>query len=208
GWLPATVTPVLVLRETTHGLKVVLSDGHLLELAVFDLDELRLARVNRWRVAFDRGGVQERMEEVAEASAAACASAAPDPAWLFGQAVTCALVGAMRHQRGETLSGSALVKGLALRHLLALVAAAIPVQGAPVLDDLDVHRRFERAYPALGPPLAALLRLDPDAAAVAMLELAQRELSAALPELRWDAVEVVRARIERGEGASASTLSG
>lgn len=208
GWLPASVTPVLVLRETAHGLKIVLDDGHLLELAVFDLAELGVARVNRWRIAFDRGGVQQRMDEVARASAVASAAATPDPAWLFGQVVTCALVGATRHQRGETLSGTSFVKGLALRHLLELVAAVVPVEGEPVLDDLDPFRRFERAYPALGRALVRLLRLDPDRCAIGLLALAEQELARLRPDLPWDAVEVARVRIEGGATPDTSTLNG
>lgn len=207
GWLPPAAPPVLVLRETAHGLKIVLDDGHLIELAVFDLAELGVARVNRWRVAFDRGGVQERMEEVARASAAASAAASADPGWLFRQVVTCALVGATRHQRGETLSGTSLVKGLALRHLLELVTAVVPIHGEPVLDDLDPFRRFERAYPAMGRALAGLLRLEPDACALGLLAVAEQEVAHLRPDLPWGTVAIVRERIEQGGPSGASTLS-
>ena len=47
GWLPDGDRVALAFRETEHGLMVVYDDGHLLEFAVFDLDEIALAGVNR-----------------------------------------------------------------------------------------------------------------------------------------------------------------
>lgn len=50
SWLPPHRKIVFTFRETAHGVKVLYEDGHLLEFAVFDLEELYLARVNRVRV--------------------------------------------------------------------------------------------------------------------------------------------------------------
>jgi len=47
--LPDAEQIVLHPRETAHGLKVLFADGHLIEFAIFDLKELRLARVNDYR---------------------------------------------------------------------------------------------------------------------------------------------------------------
>jgi hypothetical protein len=195
-WLPASFDPVLVLRETAHGLKVLGADGHLLELAVFDLDELTVASVNRYRVVLDRGGVTERMAEVASSSDAR-ASRPPSLAHHFGMLVTCALVGGLRQRRGETLSGTLLVKSWALRHLLELVAAIVPSPGAARLDELDPFRRFEQAYPALGVELTGLMREEPDSAAIGLLELAEATLAPIRPELAWDALQVAVARIRQ-----------
>ena len=65
GWLPRAEEIALAFRETAHGVKVVYRDGHLLEFAVFTLEELSFARVNRYRVLLDRGGVAARLEEQA-----------------------------------------------------------------------------------------------------------------------------------------------
>ena len=48
--------------------------GRAIEATFFDLDELGVASVNRYRVVLDRGGVAERMAEVAAASEARNAS--------------------------------------------------------------------------------------------------------------------------------------
>lgn len=44
-WLPDPGEILFSYRETVHGVKVLYRDGHLLEFAVFDEDELALAKV-------------------------------------------------------------------------------------------------------------------------------------------------------------------
>src|SRR5439155_1580337 len=60
SWLPDGEEIVLAYRETAHGVKVLYRDAHLLEFAVFDPEEMSVARINRFRVLLDRGGVAER----------------------------------------------------------------------------------------------------------------------------------------------------
>jgi hypothetical protein len=193
SWLPRADDVALAFRETEHGLKMLYEDGHLLELAVFDLDELRLATVNRYRVLLDRGGVEQRMREVAEATAAASSRERDDR--LLGLLVTSVLVGAGRHRRGEALSGAFFVKGLAVRHLLALLARAVPAERSSLLDDLDAFRRFDLVHPGLAREIDALLVGDMLDAARGLLALAERELRGRRPELPWHALDVVRAQL-------------
>src|SRR5207237_5609069 len=56
SWLADAGQIVLSYRETAHGVKVLYRNAHLLEFAVFDLEELSLARVNRYRTLLDRSG--------------------------------------------------------------------------------------------------------------------------------------------------------
>ncbi|MFN8222237.1 MAG: hypothetical protein U0R50_03200 [Gaiellales bacterium] len=194
SWLPPSFDPVLVLRDTAHGLKVLGRNGHLVELAVFDLAELRdVARVNRYRVVFDRDGVEETMREIAAETVAASA-AAPSPEHRFAEIVTCALVGALRHRRGESASGRELVGSVALRHLLSLVASSESPRNV-VLDDLDAFRRFERAFPELGAELASLARQAPDTYALGLLDLTERLVASRFPGLDLTALEVTRGRL-------------
>lgn len=95
GWLPHHDRIALAFRETEHGLKVVYDDGHMLEFAVFDLEEIGLAGINRYRVLLDRGGVEERCTWVRDHP-----RPQPDDEHLFGMAVTAALVAAGRARRG------------------------------------------------------------------------------------------------------------
>ena len=192
GWLPGAERVVLVHRETEHGLKVILDDGHLLELAVFDLEELGVARANRYRVLLDRGGVAERMAEVA-----AKPVEAPTDRWLCGQLLGNLLVGGGRAARGELLSARLFVAGHAAGHLLRLLARHAPAEAPVPLDDLDPFRRFEAAYPRLGAAVNSALARPPLEAALALLELGSHELG---PPCRagWpaSAAAVVRGRLE------------
>ena len=69
SWLPNSGDLVLSFRETAHGVRALDRTGHLVELAVFDLDELSLARVNRYTVALDRADVRTRMAKVQQETA-------------------------------------------------------------------------------------------------------------------------------------------
>jgi hypothetical protein len=182
SWLPEPQRIALSFRETEHGVKVVYDDGHLLEFAVFDLEELAVAGVNRYRVLLDRGGVEERV--------AALHTEPHGDEWLFGMFVTGALVAYGRARRGELLSASFFVVQT-LRHLTALVG------DAPILDDLDPLRRFERAYPELGSELASIVRRSPAVAAVALLDVGERELRERRPELGWAGFDAVSGTIKR-----------
>jgi len=188
AWLPDADAIALALRETAHGVKVLYAGGHVAEFAVFDLDEISLARVNRYRVALDRGEVAARMARVHEVSATA-AAAAPDLGWHMGELLTQLVVGVYRDARGERLSGHRFVRVLALEHLLALLQARLPRDIAARLDDLDVTRRFELVLPELGQELEAALRAPVPIAARRLLEIAVRELADLVPPGAQAAVE-------------------
>jgi hypothetical protein len=179
GWVPEAGRLVLWMRETAHGVKALFDSGHLLEFAVFSPEELHLARVNRYRVLVDKGGMEETLAAVAQHTAQ---QGAPDDGWLLGQFLTQLLIGAGRYARGERLSGHSRVKEDALRHLLRLLARHVRSEHAALLDDLDVVRRFERVFPSLGQELNAALRLETPQAALRLLDIAERELKARLAE--------------------------
>jgi hypothetical protein len=189
SWLPRRDRVALSFRETEHGVNVLYDDGHLLEFAVFDLDELALAGVNRYRVLLDRGGVEERVAHVA---------ANPRPpredVFLFGKTVVAALVAFGRGSRGETLSAAFLLTW-ATTYLNRLLIRTLPAENGSILDGFDSLRRFEQAYPELGAELAAIVRLDPVAGGPALLDVLERELRPLRPDLPWRAFDAVRARI-------------
>ncbi len=195
SWLPDSGRIVLSYRETPHGVKALYEDGHLVEFAVFDPAELTVARVNRYRVLFDRADVEKRLAALAAATAASAETRADD-AWLLGQFLTALLVGATRFARGERLSARTLVASHAVRFLLVLLARHVPSDRRDLCDDLDSFRRFELAYPELGRQLDALLRRETPAAALGLLDLAKRELAGRIPAFPSGAAEIVRRRIE------------
>jgi len=188
AWLPDAAEIALQFRETAHGVKVLYTGGHLAEFAVFDLDELALARVNRYRVAFDRGEVTVRMARVHEVSTTA-AAAPQDCAWHMGELLTQLVVGTYRDARGERLSGHHFVRVKALGHLLTLLHARLPGDVAARLDDLDATRRFDLVLPELGGELDAALREPVAIAARRLLAITLRELPDLVPANARTAVE-------------------
>ena len=189
GWLPRGRGIALSFRETAHGVKVVFTDGHLIEFAVFDPDEVALARVNRYRVLLDRERIGERLDRVAAETARA---SPPLDDWLVGQFLTSLLVGVGRHRRGERLSGRQLVASGALGHLVALLAKHAG-SSSQALDSLDPLRRFESAFPELGRRLGALLERETPEMACDLLDLAVAELPGRIPK---ETVAAIRPRLE------------
>ncbi len=166
SWLPDFEQIAHWYRETAHGVKVLYRSAHLLEFAVFDLAELELARVNRYRTLLDRGGIEDRLRALRDRTARELSP--PDALWLSGQLITSLLIGADRYLRGERLAGRARLLE-SVRYLLQLLAPA-------PADSLDPLRRFEQTFPALGRELNAALAQSVPEAAARLLEIARREL--------------------------------
>jgi lincosamide nucleotidyltransferase len=195
SWLPFEERIVLSFRETAHGLKVLYANGHLLEFAVFNTEELHLARVNRYQVLLDREQIARHLEEIEAATSTWVRASTSSDEVLFGQLVTNVLVGIGRYRRGERLSAAHFVKASAARSLVMLLGRNVPSPRASVLDDLDPLRRFEVAYPELGAELDGILGEPVPTAGRRMLEVARRELADRLPDCSWPALDVVLERV-------------
>ena len=195
AWLPNAADLVLWFRETAHGVRALDSSGHLVEFAAFDLDELSLARVNRYSVPLDKADVRARMERVRQETATRTASP-PDPRWLAGQFLTELVVGAGRYGRGERLSGHFRVRVQAVQHLLGLARMRASPEQRQRLDDLDVSRRVEVAMPDLARAIDAALLQPVPACARALLAVGQSMVPDLIPPGAPQAVERVLARAE------------
>ncbi len=194
GWLPDHPRVVYWFRETAHGVKLLYDDGHMLEFAVFDPDELHLGRFNRYRVLLDRTDLARRMAEIVGATQDACRAEARDDSYLIGQLMTNVLVAYGRWVRGERLSARAFL-GQAVTHLVRLLGTYVPAGAPELLDNLDPLRRFELGYPALGAALNEVLDRPLPAAASGLLELARQELAGRMPQFPGAALDVVRRRM-------------
>lgn len=173
SWYPDADRIVLHFRETPHGVKVLYDDGHLLEPAVFERDELGAARAGNYRVLVDKAGIAELMREITERTASEDDTATRER-FLFGQFLTNLLVGVGRWARGERHSGSVFVTQHAVGHLLQLAALLGAAHRTESVDSLDPHRRVELAFPELAEHLALALADDVPTAAENLLGLAQR----------------------------------
>lgn len=167
-WLPYAERIVLIYQETQHGLKVVYDDAHVLEYAVFDRDELTLARINVYRVLLDRGGIETTLASLQQRTTA---ETPPTTAYLYGQLLCHILIGMARYRRGERISGHEFVRVYALADTLQLLPRFITAPDMQYLDNLNPYRRVERVYPELGEQINALLMQDIPAVALGLLDL-------------------------------------
>jgi hypothetical protein len=174
GWLPDAERIALCHADTEHGRGVVYDDGHLVELAVFDLSELHVVRVNAFRVLYDAGDIAERLAGLAASTTAWAGEIDPDGSARFAAFVEQVIVGVSRHARGELLSANERIRGQALTHLLGLIRDFVPAERPAAADNLDPHRRFEQTHPALGRRLCDALGSPLGDLAGLLVEIAER----------------------------------
>lgn len=192
GWLPHPSSIVAVGREHHDGFKAVYADGHVIEFAVVDMAELATFYANAYAVAYDRGGVAEVMAGVAARPVPGATLRPADGAAVFMAAI---LVGVGRARRGEVLSASGSVRGLALDQLVTLLREFSPPASSEDRDTLDPRRRFETSYPEWGRELAAALDAPVERCARQLLEIGHRHLSELWGDYPQDAESVVRRRL-------------
>ncbi len=176
-WLPDHQAIVVSVRETEHGLKVLYASGHLIEFAVFDREEITLAKLNDYAVVFDRGGVADAARRIATTGP----RLTTDPVELRhegGMFLCLLVVGAGRVARGEALSGQVIIRAHAVGHLLRALSAVLPAARPEQLDNLDVFRRFELVFPQVGETLNAALQREPVDAALGLLDVYEEHLGA------------------------------
>ncbi|MCA9955354.1 MAG: hypothetical protein H6657_04720 [Ardenticatenaceae bacterium] len=176
SWLPRADDLVFYFRETEHGIKALYHGGHLLEFAIFNEDELQLARLNRYRVLLDKAEIAPRLEELALTTQDWVAQGQTDPNRRLAEFLMNLFVGVGRYARGERLSGHQFIKTYALTHLLRLLAEFHTSEDQSLLDNLDPFRRFERVFPRLGAEINGILAQNTLLAAEGLLALAVLEL--------------------------------
>jgi len=186
-WLPHAEDIALSVVEHHGGVKVIYRNGHRLE---FGLAEVQT--YSTWA-----GAPAEVLVGGASVHAATATVVArrPEGAVDAEREVKLMLTqlhsGVGRARRGETLSGSGLVRGEAVSHFARAAAARLSPEAAG-LDELDPRRRFDGAYPQLGKRLEEAVRHDIEAAARALVALAEEVLSPGWPQFPFEGVAAVR----------------
>lgn len=196
SWLPDHDRIALSVVEGHGGVKVIYDDGHVLEFGIDSFEGFGRWFANRTEVFVDKGGV-------AEAVAAVAAKRLPGddvvPEREMRLFLTQLLIGVGRARRGEVVNGGHMVRSEAVQHLLAVVAARIlPSGDEAARDSLDVRRRLERVHPRIAAAIEDAVRLDPDAAARRLLDVAEAELAPGWPEFPAAGAAAVRARLGWG----------
>lgn len=191
-WMPYPERIVMHYIETDHGLKVLYDDAHLAEFAVFDRQEMHYAQLNAYRVVVDKADLASELAQIQQKSGHPWR----DDGYYCGQLIAHVLVGFQRYQRGEHLSGHVFIKTYAVQDILSLMAKNLPSDHHDKLDNLDVFRRVEQAYPTLAATLNAALLLPPPDTALQLLAFFEANF-AQLDAYPGQAVQAVRDYISR-----------
>ncbi len=191
SWLPNHHDIVLSYRETDHGLKVLYRYPHLIEFAVFDREELNLARINRYRIYLEKEPLANAFRALREKSTRETQHTRDD-LFHLGQFLTILYVGVGRFRRGEELSGHLFVKTSSLYHLVPLLKKYIQADNTSLLDNLDPFRRFDMVYPKVARELQLALEKPVPDCAIELLGIAHQYLSEQIEDYPIKAVNVVR----------------
>lgn len=184
-WLPDSENILLRPRETQHGLKVMYRDGRLLEFAVFADSELdsQIAPQDRV-VAFDRGGIAERIEAITLADSKTFN--AEDELALF---LTLLHIGLGRARRGEIVAANQHIKSYAVNHLVGIIRHS--TGDSANADSLNRYRRFELDRPEEAAAIAMALDVPAEQAAADLIEIASAWVPAKLVPQFTAAREVI-----------------
>ena len=199
-WLPNHESIVISPRETAHGLKVVYRDGHVLEFAVFDDEELEIASINSNLVTLDKTGeIANRVKAIAARTSEQATKAGEDfnPTARYELFLCQLLIGVGRARRGESLIAGEHVRSWAVTELLGLIRHwQHPVRGTESkTDNLNRHRRFELQYPTLGARIVAAQEKSVEDCARALLDVALEVGGGNLSAGQHEQAAVVRERL-------------
>ena len=200
SWLPNLDAVVISPRETAHGLKVVYRDGHVLEFAVFDDEELEIASVNYNLVTLDKtGSFADRIAALEKRTSEQAVKAGQDfkPVVRYELFLCQLLIGVGRARRGEALIAGEHVRSWAVSDLLGLIRHwQHPVRGTEgKTDNLNRHRRFEVQYPTLGARIVSAQEKPVEDCARLLLAIALEAGGGNLSPKQHAQAEVVKERL-------------
>ena len=190
GWLPDAEHIALSVVEHHGGIKVIYDNGHVLEFGMATLDSLQQWFGYAVEIYVDKGGV-------ADAVAGMVAKPLPEGPIDVPRAMrlimTQLLIGVGRARRGELLTAGLNIRTEAVGHLLVALANTRAGDAAR-LDTLEPRRRFEFVHPELAARIEAAIRLSPEDAARALLDLAEEQLGSH-PDFPTEGAAAIRNRL-------------
>lgn len=187
-WLPDHNQVLLSPRETDHGLKVIYSNGRVLEFAIFEDSELdsHVAPIDN-RVVLDKKDITPRINRIAKKALPRAVDVETEME-LF---LSLIQIGVGRFLRGEQIAADQHIKSYALDKLLGIVRELRPVASSRA-DSLNRFRRFEFDYPTLGARIQSATLLDAEncakefVAIAGELELDPKKIQGIMQILKWE----------------------
>lgn len=194
SWLPDQDALVLTAREGEIGFVAVYDDGHVMEFAVAEPDELVGALVNEATVAVDdEDGTTAALVERGRANAAA-----GDRIDVGNEArlvLVKLLIGVGRVRRGEVLVGGQFIRGWAVQSLARALRGRFPQRSSDARDRIDALRRFELDFPDWAARIADALALPAEDTARELFAIAREALDDGGPGFPRAAADAVARRL-------------
>ena len=196
SWLPDADEIAITVSHGNHRRTVVYRNRHKAEFAVFDVNEAREGKTERYRILFGDDKIAKLMESVHHATIEPARAALAKADALEN---LCVLVWSAceRYWRGEFLSAHQYLNGFAVNQLLSLISVADNETIDNGKDVLDPRRRLELRSPKLAEDVLSALNEPIPKAALHLLEIAERELKQKSPTLAWDKVTLVEGWIHQ-----------
>ena len=194
SWLPDAADIAITVEHAPRGRTVIYRNRHKVEFAVFDVNEAREGKIQRYRILIDRDQIADLIESIHQETLNQALAAKAKPRALQNLCVL-AWSACERYCRGEMLSARQYLDGFAVNQLLNLLPTTVD-------DELDPRRRLELNSPELAAELLTILKEPVPAGALHLLEIAERELKPKAPSLAWENVKMVREWISELPGTS------
>lgn len=185
-WLPEQDHIVMHFQDTPHGGKVLYDYAHVMEYAVFDEQELKLARVNDFKVLVDKAHIASAMKQIQKASIPHF-----NPLREIDGFIINIMIGIARYRRGEYLSAHRFIHHFATGSLLNLFWHMLPESDLGQYDNLDPFRRFEQNSPYIAHHIQRAMRSDLTVAAQILVVLARRHLPQIMDDYPQAAMDVL-----------------
>jgi hypothetical protein len=194
SWLPQQSRLVMTAREGEIGFVAVYDDGHVLEFAFSEIEELSGAVAGEASVVLDdQAGSVRRLIERARAQAAA--SDRFDPANDTRLMLVKLLIGVGRARRGEVLNGGQFVRTWAVQHLVRAIRGRFSERSTGRRDAIDPVRRFESDFPLWAARIAEILEAPVEDAARGLFGLAREVLEPGWDDFPARGADAVAARL-------------
>lgn len=174
-WLPDGYEPIFTYKEAENSRKIIFKNMHLVEYAVFALEDLKNLKINSYRLLIDKKGIINYVEEIRNETCRK-SNILKDNNILIGNLLTDIFIGFGRYKRGEKISAHYFIKEKALRQLLLLIEKNIDNNEIDNLDNIDPFRRFEYNYPELALEINEIIAVEIFAAAEKILKFLQEQL--------------------------------
>lgn len=188
SWLPQAHHIAITVCHAKHRRTLLYRNRQKVEFAVFDLNNARDGKIERYRVLIDRGDIAQLIASIHQDTIREAQPKA-DSLENFYLLIWSACE---RHSRGELLSARQYLDGFAVNQLLSLLSVTGDRTAEASNDALDPRRRMESRAPELAAEILKTGNEPVPQGALHLLEIAERELKPKAPNLAWEKVSLVQ----------------